>query len=128
MSREVFERLHTPTWERFELLLDRLDRDDSEGAESFPTLYRQICFHLALVRSRLYGSDLEERLNLLARRGHEQLYAARPVLAKELLRLLAVEFPRLVRKEGKLVLAAMLLFYGPYFGMMIAVILSPALI
>jgi hypothetical protein len=36
-------------------------------APDLPELYRQVCHHLALVRHRRYGADLELRLNRLVR-------------------------------------------------------------
>lgn len=128
MSREEFVRRNGPVWDAFERQVARLegpakrrDRTLSLAAtEAAPDLaefdrrYRAVCRHLVLARRRLYGADLEERLNDLARRGHRHLYGRRPGTWAAIGRFVARDFPEAVRAQWKLVLAAIVLFYGPY--------------
>lgn len=120
MSREVFEKRHEPQWAALEMSLARLEGSSGhvskrlDGiAPDLPELYRQVCHHLALVRHRRYGADLELRLNRLVLRGHQQLYQQQSGGLTAMLAFARAGFPRLVRSEKHLVGAALLLFAVP---------------
>ena len=72
-----------------------------------------MCHHLALVRHRHYGADLELRLNRLVLRGHQQLYHHSSVDAAGIFAFASSGFPRLVRREKRLVGLSALLFGVP---------------
>lgn len=130
MSRESFEQRHGEDWRRAEALLGELEarRRPAEAAD-LPPLYRRVCQHLALVRDRGYGADLEARLNGLALRGHEQLYR-RPagVTRQRIGDFLGRDFPAAVRSEWRLVLASALLFVVPLLATGFAVHQRPELV
>ena len=120
MTRESFVTRHAPTWERFESLLASLEPGiggsrDGDASE-FDALFREICRHLALARRRLYGADLENRLQALALRGHRLLYGARPTGWRAALEFAARGFPALVRAQGRSVAVACTLFFGSYLA------------
>lgn len=136
MNREVFEQQYEETWRRLEAAVRPLEsanwrRSRRQAAEAeardLPELYRQTCHHLALVRHRRYGADLEQRLNDLVLRGHQQLYRRRGGDLREVGEFIAAGFPRQVRAEGRLVLLATLLFVLPLLFMGIAAGLKPDL-
>lgn len=135
MSRERFEDRYGEEWQRFESLLDGLEarRGRRPAANELPTgelpaAYRRLCHHLALVRERRYGVDLERRLNRLALRGHQQLYRAEAISWRRIVEFLAGEFPARVRAEGRLVLVASLLFLVPAAGTGVAVTIAPEIV
>lgn len=130
MSRETFEERYAPEWERFERLLAGLERrrGPKPAATDLPALYRRLCHHLALVRERRYGVDLEERLNHLALRGHRQLYRSERLSWRAVLDFLAHEFPARIRAEGRLVLVATLLFVVPAAAIGGAVTVAPEIV
>jgi uncharacterized membrane protein SpoIIM required for sporulation len=116
VSREVFEQRHEPQWKALDASLSRLEmgRGDRGGVpDDLPELYRQVCHHLALVRHRHYGADLELRLNRLVLRGHQQLYHHSSVDASGIMAFARSGFPRLVRREKRLVGLSALLFGLP---------------
>ena|GEM_PF-5778078 len=116
MSREIFEQRHEPQWKALDASLSRLEmgRGDRGGVpDDLPELYRQVCHHLALVRHRHYGADLELRLNRLVLRGHQQLYHHSSVDAAGIFAFASSGFPRLVRREKRLVGLSALLFGVP---------------
>ena len=116
MSREIFEQRHEPQWKALDSSLSRLEmgRGDRGGVpDDLPELYRQVCHHLALVRHRHYGADLELRLNRLVLRGHQQLYHNSSVDAAGIFAFASSGFPRLVRREKRLVGLSALLFGVP---------------
>lgn len=117
MLRERFEATHKETWTELGNLLTELERGRRIQAERLVALYRRTCQHLALVRHRHLGSDLEERLNALALRTHQHLYR-RPAPWRRGLEYVAAGFPRDVRRQWRLVLLAALLFAGPFLLML----------
>ena len=122
MKQADFEDSHRADWEQFEQWLERRGkrrRKQTDAGEpalkavDVPRAYRRICQLLALARERQYSPELVDRLNRLALGGHHVLYGARGGQSAQLLVFLAAGFPRLVREEWKLVIAAALLFMGP---------------
>ena len=129
MKQSLFETRHKAEWERFTLVLERLERgkDTSQVAE-FPKAYRRLCQHLALAQERGYSSFLVDSLQQLVLRGHQQLYRHRSQLGANLLGFILAGFPRLVRAEWRFVLAAGLLFFGSLIGFGLLVYLFPELV
>jgi uncharacterized membrane protein SpoIIM required for sporulation len=81
-------------------------------------LYRSLAGDLMTVRRDRLGVDLERNLDLLAARAHNVLYAGTGVGAggrADALSLL-LDFPGAVRRNARLVLVAMALFYVPLFA------------
>lgn len=127
MNRERFEELNQGDWRSLETALDLLERGRTMGSvEELPALYRRVCHHLALVRHRRFGADLEARLNGLVIRGHQQLYRPRGHGGVRPFRFLLVDFPRRVRAEARLALVASLLFLGPLLAAFTAATVRPS--
>lgn len=128
MSREVFERQHEAQWTALDLSLARLEGRQAARSvpADLPELYRQVCHHLALVRHRRYGADLELRLNRLVLRGHQQIYQGQIQQGQSggfagIADFARRGFPRLVRSEKRLVGLSALLFAGPLLLMTVFV-------
>lgn len=138
MNRESFESQYQADWNRLEDALTELEKEDERARrvpdradplyQEFPELYRRVCHQLSLVRSRLYGTDLEQKLNGLVLRGHHQLYRRTGPTWRQVSDFVWRGFPRLVRREAKLFWVAFALFYGPLFGMAVAVHVYPELV
>ena len=140
MKQEAFETRYRDTWSRYDDCLQALRKnrrasvrtsgqatDETIGRE-FPTLYRQICHHLALARARRYSAGLEQRLSRLALDGHQHLYRTRLPFVAAFLRFFARDFPAAFRRHWRFTLAAHLVFYLPAFAMAAGVALKPDLI
>lgn len=135
MKQSAFEERYASDWQGFEAWLayrdkhGRRSKDDAAAPaladEQVPALYRRICQHLALARDRHYSPDLVDRLNRLALRGHHLLYGARGRPTARALAFLFEGFPRLVRRERTLVLAAAVLFFGPFLALIAALQVYP---
>ncbi len=110
MKQAPFEAMHAREWDQFEQFLD--GKKAFDPAE-MPARFRRLCQGLALAAERRYSTDLVDRLNRLALRGHHALYANRQRESQQVLQFMAAGFPRLVRQEWRLVSAAALLFFGP---------------
>jgi len=110
MKQMPFEAAHAREWDEFEAFLDK--KPSFDPAE-MPARFRRISQSLALAAERHYSADLVDRLNRLALRGHHALYANQRRESQQILDFILAGFPRLVREEWRLVLAAFLLFFGP---------------
>jgi len=129
MNRDLFERQHGKAWGQVETLLDAFEeRRRTPAAGRFPALYRKLCQHLALARVRQYGADLEQRLNHLAVRGHQQLYGERGLSREAVEGFALSNFPRVVRRSAGLYWLCLLLLFGPLVGMAAAVAADPDLV
>ena len=122
MKQAPFEAAHAREWDEFEAFLERKPSFD---AAEMPSRFRRVCQALALAAQRHYSTDLVDRLNRLALRGHHALYANRRRESQQVLDFLLAGFPRLVRAEWRLVAAAALLFFGPLLGLIALLQLYP---
>lgn len=127
MKQSLFVARYGEDWRRFEAWLDAQEKFGNRrkgrttrsatttdmADRDVPAAYRRLCQHLALARERQYSAEIVDRLNDLALRGHHALYGARHRGGRGWRRFVLTDFPRLVRAEGRLVIAAALLFYGP---------------
>ncbi|MCP3918544.1 MAG: stage II sporulation protein M [bacterium] len=130
MNREQFVRAREPHWEKLSALLKRLEarrswRRGGRETAALPALYREVCRDLSLAERRMYGAVLVERLNRLAMRGFHQLYKPRARFLGPLVHYIAVDFPRTVRANAALFWFCMLIFWGPFFGMIAASHVAP---
>lgn len=129
MKQSLFESRHKAEWERFSLMLDRLERNkDTSRLAGFTKDYRRLCQHLALARERGYSSFLIDSLQQQVLRGHQQLYRQRSLLGAHVVAFILADFPRLVRQQWRFVLAASLLFFGSLIGFALLVFLFPDLV
>jgi uncharacterized membrane protein SpoIIM required for sporulation len=114
LKQTPFETAHAREWTEFE---EFLEKGKGFDAAEMPARFRRICQHLALAQERRYSADLVDRLNRLALRGHHVLYANRRRESQQVLEFMLAGFPRLVRQEWRLVVAAALLFFGPLLAL-----------
>lgn len=130
MKQSLFESRHQPLWERFNRLLQALEKGRVEPADCrrFAADYRQVCQHLALAGERGYSSLLIDHLQQLALRGHQQFYRHRSHLGARMLGFVLGGFARRARSEWRSVLCASLVFYGSLLGMGLLVYLFPDLV
>lgn len=135
MSQERFQRTVDAEARALEAMLVVLDGGKQPAGEpvdlgEFPHLYRRICQRLALARHRRYSADLLGRLNDLALRGHARLYARDRggELLDRFARMVLIDFPRALRAEAGLFWAALLLFFGTFAAVGLAVWWDPELV
>ena len=104
-------------WETFALQVQQLEgfraRRQTQEHDGFVNGYRAICRDLALATERGYSTELVTRLNDLALRGHNLLYVRRTGFTAALRDFFLREFPQLVRREWRYVLAATVLLVAP---------------
>lgn len=125
MKQEHFTQKNEKSWQQLEGLLAD---NTANQAGDFPRIYRRVCRHLALSRSRLYSNRLIERLNSLVLRAHQRLYSSSATHKGLMLNFFARGFPAAVRREYRLVWLSALLFYAPLLGMLVALQFDPDLV
>ena len=137
MNQEQFIACHQPKWQQLENWLDALNTPGTQHTlptstalenADFPYLYRSVCHHLALARARCYSHSLIERLSMLVLNAHQHLYSSPPNLWRKIVFFTAAGFPKLVRREWRLVGLSTLLFFGPLVSMLLTVQLSPEMV
>lgn len=127
MKQQQFEAANAPTWRQYRVLLEQLEggaKSDRRSAQldprGFPQLYRTICGHYALARTRAYSPGLIADLHDLARRGYPHLYRRRPRILRAALGFMAEEFPRTLRRHALVVWMGMALLFLPMLAMGVA--------
>ncbi|MEM7082543.1 MAG: stage II sporulation protein M [Pseudomonadota bacterium] len=121
MKQNEFIRRYERLWTAFELSLE------AGGADAdLPASYRTICHHLSLAKLRNYSPALQQRLNHIALRGHDRLYAGRNDSATDLSKVFVRDFPRCVRDNRYYVLASAILFFGPLIWIVLTILKDPS--
>ena len=124
MKQNEFIRRYEPLWQEFE---NTLAESRSTNVADLPASYRTICHHLSLAKLRSYSPALQERLNQIALKGHQHLYAGKNDNATDIGRVFSTDFPRCVRQHKYYVLVSALLFFGPLIWMTLGILKDPGL-
>lgn len=85
-----------------------------------PGGFRRLARDLALARDRQYSAPLIDALHRRVFAAHQRIYGASPAQRHTLLAFIAYGFPALVRREWRVVLSALLLFFIPIALMLLA--------
>ena len=123
MKQSAFEENHQPTWNSLSELLD--DPKSIKTDSEFPKMYRALCRHLAVARSRHYSNSLVQHLESLVQKGHQHFYRSQGNVKFRMINYFAREFPALIRKEWRLVAFSHVLFYLPFFLLLILIQYHP---
>jgi uncharacterized membrane protein SpoIIM required for sporulation len=102
--------------------LHKLPPADISG---FSALYRGVCGDLVHARDVGYTHDLVGYLDSLAGRAHNVLYAAPPYRLGAAWDLVARDFPRACRRNGRFFALGLALFFVPMFACMVATLVHP---
>ena len=122
MKQKQFENQYAALWTDIETLLG----SGAGDARTLPPLYRRLCHSLALATQRGYSPALCDYLQRLVLDCHQRLYGtpvARPLVLRHWL---LQELPQRVREEWRLLLLALLAFWGVAVATGVLVWLYPA--
>lgn len=111
MKQKQFEAEHAKLWSHIEWAV-KLEKPPAADVLQLPALYRRLCQCLALSGQRGYSPQLTLYLHELAMQCHTKLYGTVVDRPFTLHRWMLVEFPQRVRQEWRLLLLAMLAFWG----------------
>jgi len=121
MTSGDFEHKNQEHWVEYERLVGRLEKGgEVPDAGQMPQRFRELCVDLSLAESRMYGARITERLNALVIRGYEQIYRTRRGSWEKVVAFVMADFPRTVRREWRLFWLCNLVFWLPFFVMMIS--------
>ncbi len=125
MKQSGFEAEQSAVWTEYRDLLDALEqpwrnRRRAVPLQRFPRLFRHLCGHYALARSRGYSPGLVTELHTLVQRGYRQLYRSRRDWLGGMLRFLSRGFPRTLRLHAWAFWLSILCFFGPMLAMGVA--------
>jgi uncharacterized membrane protein SpoIIM required for sporulation len=123
MKQKQFELQHERLWAQVECILR--DKKMPPDADSFPALYRRLCQSLALCIQRGYSPALTDYLQKLVLDGHRSLYGTAIERPNTLYHWLFREMPYRVRQEWRLLVFAMLAFWGVGVGVALLVWFQP---
>lgn len=115
MTQEEFIRQRQPLWHELQEMLARVQqgrRLAPDLVEHFGFLYRRAAADLAYSRAYYPGGQVTRYLNELVLRAHSRVYAPPREGLGKLWRLLARDFPRMVRKQWRWVVLAWALVLG----------------
>lgn len=121
VNRFVEER--GSAWARLEHLLLRIEREGLSSLElstvrEFGRLYRAVSNDLLRARGEMVNAAVVDYINDIVARAYAVMHApARSTIGNKLFTFFAVDFPRLFRRERRMVaLAALILFSGAALG------------
>lgn len=132
MDKHQFVQLRNPAWQRFTELCQRMERKtfqapSAQEVSEFSGLFREVSNDLATIRSRAFGSRLEDYLNQLVARGHKVFYRNRDRKAGVVFGHLLTSFPRLLRRNIAYTWFAAALFCIPLLASTFVVWNNPSL-
>lgn len=134
MKQQSFENLYSEDWNLLDQILVELEAKPLVPSRKrpmnpqFPQLYRKVCHHLSLAMERGYSPALQDQLNDLVLRGHQQLYRRRAQFLQQLIQFVVWGFPNLVREKAVYVWIASGLLYLPGVLVFMFVLLQPELV
>jgi uncharacterized membrane protein SpoIIM required for sporulation len=131
MNEIGFEAAHEGEWRALAAGLGSAASKDLEAppAREVPRRFRLLVAQLALARDRQYRTSLIDRLHSLVLAAHLAVHGARAERRYRALgalwHFIAAGFPAAARREWRFLLASALLFFGPFLGMIAAIIAWP---
>jgi len=126
---EAFVARRRGRWERLTALLDRVSSPRQplsvDELDELAALYRRTTSDLAIAR-RDFPSDRSTLfINQLVARAHAVIYRERPAPFRQLRRYFTAELPREFRAAWPYMIASVLLFFGPWIAIAVAIIVEP---
>ncbi len=112
MNQRDFIRKRSGEWRWMSESLTISKKDFSERAQQFPAAYRRIIRDLNIARAEDFDPYLVENLDHLVTEGHSRMYGSRRLRFKPLANFISTGFPRILRKEWKLLTIFAAVFFG----------------
>ncbi|EEG77969.1 stage II sporulation protein M [Dethiobacter alkaliphilus] len=122
MNSEVFLASNRKTWERLNLILDKIAQNgpaalSQEDIKALGPLFRRVTAHLAYANTHFPGHEMNEYLNKLVVKAHAHIYKKETMGMYRLMRFFSTEFPSLVAIHWQMITAAgIILIFGLLSG------------
>lgn len=112
MNQSDFIRKRSGEWRWMEESLSLAGSAFAGRAVPFPGVYRRIVRDLNTARAENFDPYLVEKLDRLVTEGHSRMYRSRTLRLMPLLRFIGDDFPRLLRREKRLLGIFAAVFFG----------------
>jgi len=132
MNRDHLLRTRRADWKKLEELVDRMGESrgkklKADEVSEVSRLFRATSYDLSVVRTRDWGVDLENYLNDLVVRCHNQFYQSRSARRGYFGNFFLRDFPRLLRTNIRYFWIATALFYIPLLAAGTLIAIDPSL-
>lgn len=133
MRQTHFEQMNKEKWDSFREATEIysrpmvLKRTVVVPSDDYIKNYRSICHDLNLAKSRNYSGDLVDDLQKLVKDAHFLIYSGNNRMGEKIGMFFMKDIPRAVRANSRYVFWAHILFYLPFFLLMIGSIILPEL-
>ena len=128
MKQLEFESQNVDFWQSFEKTIGDFSEASSQAVAGFPKDYRLVCQHLAIAKSRRYGTGLTNNLNRLVQQGYQILYSKNVRSHGAFLNFIFYGFPASLRANANYIWISTAVFLVPGILMMIACLLNDQII
>jgi len=128
MKQLEFESQNVDFWKSFEQTINDFSAASSKAVAGFPKDYRLICQHLAIAKSRRYGTGLTNDLNRLVQQGYQILYSKNVRSHGAFLNFIFYGFPASLRANSVYLWVSTAAFLIPGILMMIACLINDQII
>lgn len=132
-ERNVLVATRSPHWMTFAAMLADAQRNGlaahgEDGVRAFVAAYRDLASDLARLRTAAQGRDTPEQfyLSRLLAGAHNLLYRGRSISLVDVVRVVAIEAPREVRRSWRPIVLSAALLFGPAIIAYNAVVRQPA--
>ena len=117
MKQSNFENKYDDYWTTINNYLDAKNIEDkniiiNDELEDVAQVYRNLCHHLSIARTRHYSPSLVVRLEKLVMRFHQEFYQRKTHYLQEIVYYFAAGFPGAIRKDINWVILSCLIFFG----------------
>ncbi len=122
MTSGDFAHQNAERWAEYERLLISFEKNKADPAsEHLPRMFRELCLDLSLAESRMYGTQITERLNGLVIRGYKIIYRTRRGSWENILSFVTTQFPQAVRRDWRLFWLCNGVFWIPFLLLILSV-------
>ncbi len=112
MRQQQFEQQNQALWKKFEDLLKNqgkfFNKLSTEERYEHPILYKTLCHHYALAKTRQYSPLLVEKLHYLVLQGHQYFYRNKSTSFWKIFEFILATFPQTFRYHIRYFYAALL--------------------
>lgn len=120
MNEQQFQSKRRSAWQECDQLIRSMERGKPvPGSEKLPQKFREVCVDLSLANHRMYRASLTQKLNDLVIRGYKLFDRGRSRGSESFVRFVTRDFPQSLCQHARLFWLCSLMFWLPFFGMML---------
>lgn len=131
MKQSNFESRYKEYWEQIDMFLKAKSNPGgriiiiNNQEQDVAQIYRNLCHHLSISRTRHYSPSLVSKLEELVMLFHQEFYKRKTNFLREIIYYFTSGFPQAIRKEKRWILLSSAIFFGPLVLVFVSVQLKP---